>query len=84
MVADDDVVPPGTGRLALLRSMGRELLFTLLFEPIAAVDKTAIMLRLLAGGRIGWPARSRSMIGRASSVGIAKPRPILPPDCEKI
>jgi membrane glycosyltransferase len=53
-------LPPG-GRTALLRRMGRELAFTLLFEPIAAVDKTVIMLRLATGRRIGWGAQERRM-----------------------
>ena len=54
-------VPPGQGRLELLRAMGRELFFTLLFEPIAAVDRTATMLRLATGGRSGWAAQERRM-----------------------
>ena len=51
-------VPPG-GRLALLRTMGRELFFTFLFEPIAAVDKTVIMLSLATGRRSGWAPQER-------------------------
>ena len=51
-------VPPG-GRIALSRDMGRELRFTLLFEPVAAVDKTVIMLSLATGRRSGWAAQER-------------------------
>jgi len=56
------------GRGALLRKMGREMLFTLLFEPIAAVDKTAIMFGLATGRRMGWSAQER----RARAVGWAE------------
>jgi membrane glycosyltransferase len=51
-------VPPG-GRSAVLGAMGRELLFTVLFEPIAAVDKTVIMLSLATGRRSGWAPQER-------------------------
>ncbi len=50
-------VPPRRGDL--LPRIGRELLFTLLFEPVSAVDKTATMLRLAAGRRSGWAAQER-------------------------
>lgn len=59
---------PPPRRLAALRAMGREMLFTLLFEPIAAVDKTVIMLRLALGGQVGWPAQER----RARRIGAAE------------
>jgi membrane glycosyltransferase len=55
-------------RAALLGAMARELFFTLLFEPVAAVDKTAITLRLAAARRIGWAAQER------------RPRPIRAPE----
>jgi membrane glycosyltransferase len=51
-------VPPG-GRLGTLRGIGRELAFTLLFEPISAMDKTTTMLRLATGRRSGWAAQER-------------------------
>ncbi len=51
--------PPPGGRAALLRRMGREMLFTLLFEPVAALDKTVIVLRLATGRRTGWLAQER-------------------------
>ena len=59
---------PPEGRLALLRRMGREMLFTLLFEPIAAVDKTAIVLNLATGRAIGWAAQER----RLRPIGVAE------------
>ncbi len=60
--------PGGGGRMALLRRMGRELFFTLLFEPISAMDKTATMLRLATGRRSGWAAQER----RAREVSAAE------------
>ncbi len=51
-------LPPGR-RLEALRRIGRELLFTLLFEPVSAVDKTVTMLRLATGRRSGWAAQER-------------------------
>ena len=60
-------IPPG-GRLAALRRIGRELLFTLLFEPVAVLDKTVIMLSLATGRRIGWAAQER----RTRRVGAAE------------
>ena len=51
-------VPPG-GRGEALRRIGRELVFTFLFEPVSAVDKTATMLRLATGRRSGWAAQER-------------------------
>jgi membrane glycosyltransferase len=60
-------LPPG-GRAALLGRMGRELAFTLLFEPVAALDKTVVMLRLASGRRSGWAAQER----RTRLVGAAE------------
>ena len=52
----------------LQRRMGREMLFTLLFDPIAAVDKTVIMFGLATGRHMGWSAQER----RARAVGAAE------------
>ena len=46
-------------RLELLCRMGRELFFTFLFEPIAAVDKTVTILSLATGRRSGWAPQER-------------------------
>jgi membrane glycosyltransferase len=53
-------VPPGRRRLDLLRAMARELVFTLLFEPVAALNKTATVLRLAVGRRRSvWAPQER-------------------------
>jgi len=45
--------------------MGRETLFTLLLDPVAALDRTATALRLLLGRTTGWAPQRRQAGGVA-------------------
>lgn len=55
--------PEGASRPGLLRRMGQEVLFGLLLDPPAALDRTITMLRLALGLRGTWTAQRRDSLG---------------------
>lgn len=51
------------GAACFLRGVAAETVFTLIYDAIGPVNKTAAILRLLAGKRAGWAAQNRTERG---------------------
>ncbi len=55
--------PDGASRTHALRHMAAEMPFSVLLDPLAALDRTMTLLRLAAGLRPGWTRQRRDASG---------------------